>query len=535
MSDTVLGQRSPDIERVLAGLKAIVENTVKEHGLVGVVAGAVHQGRTVASHAYGSARLDPAEDMTPATVVRIGSTTKTFTAIAVAQLWEAGRLDLDDPVERHLRSIRVRPRIGGGPLTIRQMLTHTSGLGEWRRRREAVARSIPFAIADGRPVPTLRRFYRGGLRADTPAGRRWTYANHAFAALGQLVEDVSGVPYADYVRERIFEPLDMRSSGVTLTDSLRSRLAQGYDLSSPERPKAVPYLHIVIAPAGSIHSSLEDMLRYAAWVSTCGETAPAVLRRETLTQMFQRQWEPDPRLPGQGLGFERDDLARYAVVGHDGGWPGFMTSFNVVPDQRFGVFVCTNALHLGARMIGERVLEEFLGVPEPAGRVPVPGTKDDRSSHHGLRGVYAPPRGFSSNGRWWNEHGGEVRISERGGRLVLSTPKGSYAGGVTLFPGDPDDDRFWIGAADRLGAPVLLRIRFERDTEGEIVGFTAGLPAHVSMRRRPFWRSSRFYRPALKWLGVSVAAAALAAIIRMSRTRGNARVFVRAGSKAKGS
>lgn len=495
-----------------------------ERGVPGIVVGVVAEGAPIFVKAYG--------DIQRESVVRVGSITKVFTAIGVAQLVEHGLVGWDDPVERHLHAYRFRSARGARPATIREVLTHTAGFGEFRRLREWRSKTIPFAVDDGEHIPTLREFYAGGLRGSTAPGRGYAYANHAFASLGQVIEDVTGQPYDEYVRERILEPLGMTNSDILLTDELRTRLAQGWHLAADDDAPGsgghsglvkVPLQHIVIAPAGSLHSTLDDMLRFVSWVSTAGETiSDTVLRPSTLMSMFDRHFEPDVRLPGQGLGFARDDLAGNAVVGHDGGFPGFVSSFSAIPASRFGVFACTTAIDLAPRNIVDRTIEAALGVPPPDQRVP----KDIPVPHDRARfaGVYAPTLGLSADARWWNEYGGEFRIESEPDGLVLSTPKGSHTNGVHLVPGDPDDDHYWVGAGARMGAPQLLRIRFTDD------GFDGAVPQMARMRKRSSVRSVRFYEPAWKIGRIAAPSAVLSSVAAVLLRR---RARVRSGRTAR--
>ena len=486
-----------------------VAESAIERGVPGIVVGVVADGAPVLVRSYGEIERD--------SVVRVGSITKVFTAVGVAQLVERGLVGWDDPVEQHLRAYPFRAARRGRPATIREVLTHTGGFGEFRRLREWRWSTIPFAVDDGERIPPLREFYAGGLRATTAPGRGYAYANHAFASLGQLIEDVTGETYADYVRAHILEPLGMTSSDILLPDELRARLAQGWALTENGRVE-VPLQHIVIAGAGSLHASLDDMLRFTAWVSTTGETAPDVLQPATLAYMFERHFEADTRLPGQGLGFSRDDIGGVPVVGHDGGFPGFVSSMHTVPSQRLGVFACSTAMDLAAMNIVQRTLEAAIGVPDPVGRVPegipVP------AGHRRFAGVYAPTLGLSADSRWWNEYGGEFRVTADDEGLVLSTPKGSHVDGVRLVPGDPDDPCYWTGAGARMGVPQLLRVRFAPDGSR----FDGGVPQIARMRKRPEIRSVRVYGPVLRRARVVAPVTLLSAVAaRLLRRRGRAR------------
>lgn len=489
-----------------------VAKAAVDRGVPGIVVGIVQDGEPKFVEAYGTVERDA--------VVRVGSITKLFTAVAVAQLVEKGRVDWDDPVARHLTSYAFKPARGATEATIRQVLTHTGGFGEFRRLREWRWKTIPFAVNDGEPIPPMKEFYAEGLRGSTKPGRGYAYANHAFASLGQMIEDVTGEPYADYVRAHILHPLGMTSSDIELTDALRARLAQGYHVTK-KGPVEVPLQHITIPPAGSLYSTVDDMLKFAAWVSTTGASCPGVLKPETLAHMFERHFESDPRLPGQGLGFARDDVGGETVVAHDGGFPGFVASFAAVPGRQFGIFACSTAIDLAPRAVVDRSIEALVGAAEPSVRaqtgLPLP------AGYRRFAGLYAPTLGLSADARWWTEYGGEFRITADDEGLVLSSPRGPHAEGTRLLPGDPADENFWVGIGKRLGSEQMIRIRFNES------GFDGAIPQIARMRKRPPVRSVRFYKPAAKAAAVLVPLGALSATAELVRRR----VRGRSGRKAR--
>src|SRR5918992_2858055 len=190
--------------------------------LAGLAVGVVRDGELVYERGLGFADVNARRQVTADTVFRIGSISKTMTAIAVVQLVEQGRVGLDDPVNEHLRGYRVEHRPGSPPVTIRHLLTHTSGLGELRQLTDLARPTIGLAAKLDDPLPTLTELYAPVLRAELAPGEKWAYANHGFATLGQLVEDVAGRPFGEHMREAVFEPLGMEQ-----TDFLRSDRVRG--------------------------------------------------------------------------------------------------------------------------------------------------------------------------------------------------------------------------------------------------------------------------------------------------------------------
>jgi CubicO group peptidase (beta-lactamase class C family) len=190
----------------------------------GLAVGVVREGSLAWFHGHGVADVATNRPVTENTVFRIASITKTCTAIAVMQLWERGLVDLDAPASDYLRAYRLIPANAGFRLaTLRQLLTHTAGVRAVRRRSDLLRPALGWAVPVGRPPPPLADYYRGGLRVDFQPGTRWAYSNHGFATLGQIVEDVSGMPLDRYLRESVFGLLGMESSDLIRSERDRRR------------------------------------------------------------------------------------------------------------------------------------------------------------------------------------------------------------------------------------------------------------------------------------------------------------------------
>jgi len=367
-----MAARSPDAAR----LAAVIAEVLHRHPAGGLAVGVVGRGGLEFFEGFGVADTARGTPITQDTVFRIGSISKTFTAIAVMQLRDRGLLDLDDPVGQHLRSYRLAAaRRSSRPTTIRHLLTHTGGIGELRSLADLFRPTIGLALPRDRTAPSLADYYRGELRVEVEPGTKWAYANHGFATLGQLVEDVSGEPFASYMREHIFGPLGMGSTDFTRTAPIQDHLATGYALRK-QGLKAVKDRDIAIQPAGSIFSTTADMARYAgALLGGDGGQEP-FLRPEILAEMFSPQYRPDPRLPGIGLSFLRGDVGGHRTVGHDGGWPGFISTMVVAPDDGLAVLAFTNAGSVTPARVSDAVLREMLGVAADGPRLDVPEHPD---------------------------------------------------------------------------------------------------------------------------------------------------------------
>jgi CubicO group peptidase (beta-lactamase class C family) len=198
-----------------------MDGILNRHPAVGLAVGIVRHGSLEFFHGHGFADVASNTPIDADTVFRIGSVTKPFTATAVTQLHERGLIDLDAPANDYLRGYQLVPaRSGFRPATVRHLLTHTAGIAEVQRVWDLLhPEAGPFegrppilSVAAGEPMPSLSGYYRRGLRVVAEPGTRFAYCNHGFATLGQIVEDVSGMPLQRYFREWIFEPLGTPTS-----------------------------------------------------------------------------------------------------------------------------------------------------------------------------------------------------------------------------------------------------------------------------------------------------------------------------------
>ena len=482
------------VERVLAGADDLIVEVMNRRATVGLAVGVVHDGELVYAKGFGMADTATQRPVTTDTVFRIGSTSKTLTAIGLMQLWEEGRFDLDDPVAQHLRAYEFVQPAGHRPATIRDVMTHTSGAGEFNSLGDVLRDPLTggLGVKLGRPIPSLAEHYRRGVRTDAAPGRKWAYANHAIATLGQLIEDLSGLPFADYMRERVLDPLGMTGSDFLRSERVRERLAVGYRTKRGTLQVAPDY-EIIVGAAGSVFSSVEDMARYVAALTGGGANAHgAVLKPETLDLMMQQHWAVAPGVPfSMGLVFMREQLEGHTVVHHGGGWPGFISMLRVVPAAKLGVIAFTNASDHSSWDVADVLLRDLLKVRRQGQDFP-PAPVLERADLWGdLRGVYAAPRGFKTNARTWQALGGEVEILVHDGHLALRSLLGPLRKPVRLHPVSADDPLLFAGVYhhDRTTSEVWLR--FERGESGPATAVSGALLLPFRLERRPALRSGR--------------------------------------------
>ncbi|MEV2226095.1 serine hydrolase domain-containing protein [Nocardia vinacea] len=301
----------------------------------------VHGARLEFFSGNGFVDLVSRRSITENTVFRIASITKTFSAISVMQRAERGLTDLDAHAADYLRAYSlVSADPSFRPATVRHLLTHTAGIGETAHPAKVLRPDFGESVPPGEPIPALSDYYRGGLRIQAEPGTRWTYSNHRFATLGQIVADVSGIPLTQYPRAKVFEPL-----GMTDTDLAPVvRRATGYTLRG-SGPRAVADREMVTAGAASVYSTPRDMARYLAALLGGANEFGVVLESDTLATMFEAQYQPDPRIPGMGLAFFVASRVAIGSSNTRASLPGFDSQIWLAPDDGLGIFACTNGAH----------------------------------------------------------------------------------------------------------------------------------------------------------------------------------------------
>jgi CubicO group peptidase (beta-lactamase class C family) len=278
---------------------------------------------------YGFANMEWREPNTPDAKFRIGSITKQFTSMVVMQLVAEGKLKLDDTLSTHLPDYR---KDTGSRVTITQLLNHTSGIPSYTSAPgffENQSRT-PYKVAD-----FVKGYASGDLQFEP--GTKWAYNNSGYFLLGAIIEKVTGKPYAQVVRERIFDPLGMKSSGYDVHATVLPKRASGYELK-PDGYINAPYLDMSIPyAAGSLYSTVEDLYLWdrALYLDTL---LPAPLKQKMFT----------PGLSSYAFGWSvkpvklHDDKTEVATLSHSGGINGFSTFIIRVPERKEVVVLFDN-------------------------------------------------------------------------------------------------------------------------------------------------------------------------------------------------
>ena len=286
---------------------------------------------------------------------RIASLTKQFTAACILLLQERGRLNVHDPIARYLSGLPAAWQ----PITVHQLLTHTSGVPNYT--------SSPEIAKIDRTGATPQQMIE--LVANEPLefrpGTNWNYSNTGYILLGMIVEKVSGHSYADFLKANIFEPLGMSDSGYdNPTDVIKER-ASGYDITDGRIANAdfidmsVPYA------AGGIYSTVEDMYR---WNEALSEPSK-LLSADSLKQMFTEY--PEAAHEGQHYGYgvviSRLKFGRLLYY-HGGGVEGFSSSIQRYPEDRVCIITLSNFDSYKPWELGDHIASDLFSQRHPAVR-----------------------------------------------------------------------------------------------------------------------------------------------------------------------
>ena len=383
---------------------------------------------------------------------RIGSITKTMTAVAAMTLVEKGKLGLDDPVNQHLRHFEVVPPPGGRAVTVRHLLTHTSGLGDFPGWRN-LGRPGALALVGGAP-PALSVALGPAVRAEVPAGAKYSYSQRGLAIAGQVIEDVSGTPFRDYVAGAVFDPLGMASASIGASDRTGTRLIGGYSTRTGA-PRRVRPREFVLAGAGGGIATARDLEAYASML--LGEGANdrgEVLTPAGFTPLVEPHYRVSDGFPALGLTFWLERLWGVVTFGHGGMYPGFAAYLVVVPGEKVAVALAVNATAFpsltapcfvadAARAMLARLAGGIDPTPDRA------AVESDPAGWHQLQGHYRLGPGFVTNGPARFGGAGGIAVRVREGGLWLRPFPATRA--IELHPSDPGNPlRFratWFGRA----------------------------------------------------------------------------------------
>ena len=294
--------------------------------------------------------------VTPQTPFFTGSTGKSFTALAVMQLVEAGKVELDAPVRSYLPWFRVADVKASESITVRQLLNMTSGIPK-SIGQEQLAN---IDLSDSAIENNVRALVEVELIA--PPGERFEYSNANYVTLGMVIQAVTGQSYEAYIQEHIFKPLDMQNSFTSKTEAQQDGLAVGYQkwfgipVASPNLPFSRGSL-----PAGQLIMSVEDFGHYLIAQLNNGNFQDASL----LSPVGIAEMHQPPVTTSYAMGWEAQHFQNVQVLAHDGALPGYTAAMFLVPEKNLAVAMVMNTYNpmLGLRIsrLPSNILRMVLG------------------------------------------------------------------------------------------------------------------------------------------------------------------------------
>jgi len=378
--------------------------------------------------AYGAANLGTGEKATPETLFRIASISKTFVWIAVTMLAEEGKLNLDADVNSYLKTVKVQEKFGR-PVTLNDLMAHRPGfedtIGDFFQFDKG--RTIEEALIKTRPSRVA------------PPGERTSYSNWGTGLAAQIVADVSGVPYDEFVSTRILAPLGMNSTIQHDPSSIagEARNAVGLDerLAAPHKIEAgapVVMRHDALDPlhaAGAIALDAHDAGRWLQFLLNDGlamsgrDRGKRLISPEAFTLMRLRAFRDRTGAPDFAHGFMETEIAGRTTFGHGGTLSGFISDMTIMPSLGVGVFVAVNGAERPRLpdLVSRAILEQFAGEYSYPSKWLVPADEELKKAAKSVAGVYL------GNRRVWSKFekiaalGSDIKIAARDdGSVVVS-------------------------------------------------------------------------------------------------------------------
>jgi CubicO group peptidase (beta-lactamase class C family) len=307
-------------------IDSYIETQLQRQHIPGLSLAIVRDGRVEKLQAYGFADLELKVPATPDTVFEIGSISKQFLSAALMTLVEQRKIGLTDPAARYLPDLPPAWR----EVTIRQLLTHTSGIPDFEEilgygaYRNPTTGEQVLAAAAGKPM-------------DFPPGTQWHYSNTGYYLLGLIVEKITGEPHVAFVQQRILGPAGMTRTRSSEPNEVIPGRASGYYFESGRFENRDPIQPTAVGAAGDLVSTIGDLIKWNATLD-----AQSILGKDSYAQIWADQPLTDGSRSGYGFGWEVLPMHDHRAQSHSGGTAGFSSNILRLPDDHVAVIVLTN-------------------------------------------------------------------------------------------------------------------------------------------------------------------------------------------------
>jgi CubicO group peptidase (beta-lactamase class C family) len=477
------GQTAP-----LAGFDDYVNTALREWNVPGLAVTVVKDGKVVHSKGYGVRKVGGTEPVDEHTLFAIGSISKSFTAMALGQLVDEGKLSWDDPVTQYLPYFQLHDPYVTREFTLRDLLSHRSGLPE-------VCGGILWYGSDYSREEVLKR-----LRYIKPVSSfrgTFAYQSVTYMAAGEVVHAVSGKSWDDFIRERIFTPLGMKESHSLYRDLKKSKNLALPHVRIDGAPVAIAYRDSdALGAGGSIMSNAHDMARYMQLLLAEGQHEGKKLysekvARELFTPQMLIPLRPsghpqlkalNPMFSAYGFGWFLRDYRGRMLVSHSGGMDGMAAVVMLVPEEKLGITVLSHQDGGIFNAVALRLLDAWLGAPATDWSgllLKFRAEHEQKAKAAEAELVAARVQGTKPSlelgryaGNYRDRMYGDLSIAQENGRLVL---RFSHSPAFTADLEHWQYDTFRLHWRDPMGFPKGF-LTFSLDAKGKLKGFAFDQP-----------------------------------------------------------
>jgi CubicO group peptidase (beta-lactamase class C family) len=329
---------------------AAVEAQRKAQKIPGVSVAVCRNGKIVTASGYGLANVELDVPVTPETIFQTGSVGKQFTSMAVMMMVEEGRIGLDD----HLTKFIPESPAAWKDVTIRQLLTHTSGIADYGGEEETMGKGVINFRKDYTEEELVQAFAK--MPMDFRPGEKWSYSNTGYVLLGIVIHRVAGKFYGDFLQERIFQPLGMTSTRIISEADIIPHRSSGYRLVKGELKNqewVSPTLNTTAD--GALYTNVLDLAKWDAALYTT-----RLVKQTSLDAIWTPVKLNDGKTYPYGFGWDLAPKNGHRAVSHDGAWQGFTMSISRYVGDRLTVIVMTNLDENNSRP--EKIVEDVAAI-----------------------------------------------------------------------------------------------------------------------------------------------------------------------------
>lgn len=343
-----------DSAEIASFIDKTIGNLMEEMHVPGVTFSLVRGDQLLYKKGYGQANIEEERPFDPDnTPTFVGSVSKLFTSTAIMQLYEQGKVLLDVDVNNYLTGFQIDQNFDE-PVTIGNLLTHTGGFEE---------RALILGTTKQEEKLSTFMYVNSGKQPRViPPGKYLSYSNYGMTLLGYVVEEVSGIPFNQYVLENILEPLEMGSSGFGYPDRLMENVAMSYRFNSRKQSQnPLPIIYVNVEPAGSLLSTAEDMSHFMMAHLQLGRYKDTtILKEETSRLMHSRLYTQHPNLNGWCHGFYEGSANGIRWIEHAGDIGAYATRLILIPGKNIGLFVSVNGVSGFVSTFREELMDRFM-------------------------------------------------------------------------------------------------------------------------------------------------------------------------------